>query len=63
MLMGFMPLKEAVNTETSLATPSLYKLTREVRQLCISLSLSLYKLTREVRHWQAIMHISLSLTD
>lgn len=30
MLMGFMPLKATVSTETSLATPTLYKLTLEV---------------------------------
>ena len=30
MLMGFMPIKSEVSTETSLATPSLYKLTNEV---------------------------------
>ena len=33
MLMGFMPLKAEVSTETSLATPSLFKLTSEVSGL------------------------------
>ena len=33
MLMGFMPLKASVSTETSLATPTLYRLTHEVSKV------------------------------
>ena len=60
MLMGFMPLKDAISMETSLATPTLYKLTSEVK-IATYLSSSLTSLPppRQERRQQGIMRLVL----